>query len=208
MEELGGMPLTLQTYLHEEILPRYAAFDAAHGIEHVTAVLRDSLEIAKDQNARLDLSYTIAAYHDVGILQGREKHHIYSGEILMKDDVLVEFFTQNERRLMQEAVEDHRASSDHEIRSLYGKIIAEADRSLVPESIMRRIVLYTRQHFSSYTPDQQYARAITHVEEKYGEQGYLKLPLASKKNQEGLKALRVLLKDEKAFRALYDKVNI
>ncbi len=43
---------------------------------------------------------------------------------------------------MREAVEDHRASTDHEPRSLYGKIVAEADRIIDPDTTLRRTVQY------------------------------------------------------------------
>ena len=36
------------------------------------------------------------------------------------------------------AAKDHRASSDHEPRDIYGKIVAEADRQIVPETVIRR----------------------------------------------------------------------
>ena len=39
---------------------------------------------------------------------------------------------------MGEAVEDHRASSGHRPRSEYGLIVAEADRFIDPETIIRR----------------------------------------------------------------------
>lgn len=41
---------------------------------------------------------------------------------------------------MREAVEDHRASSDHEPRSIYGKIVAEADRIIDTDTTLRRTV--------------------------------------------------------------------
>lgn len=43
---------------------------------------------------------------------------------------------------MREAVEDHRASSDHEPRSIYGKIVAEADRIIDTDITLRRTVQY------------------------------------------------------------------
>ena len=39
-------------------------------------------------------------------------------------------------------VEDHRASTDHEPRSIYGKIVAEADRIIDPDITLRRTVQY------------------------------------------------------------------
>ena len=43
--------------------------------------------------------------------------------------------------MIGEAVEDHRASLPYEPRSLYGKIISEADRDLDFERILKRTLL-------------------------------------------------------------------
>ena len=43
---------------------------------------------------------------------------------------------------MKEAVEDHRASNKHVPRSIYGKIVAEADRIIDPDITLRRTVQY------------------------------------------------------------------
>jgi hypothetical protein len=48
---------------------------------------------------------------------------------------------------MKEAVEDHRASASKAPRSIYGKIIAEADRDLDPETIFRRAIQYGIENY-------------------------------------------------------------
>jgi uncharacterized protein len=42
---------------------------------------------------------------------------------------------------MKEAVEDHRASSSRQPRSIYGKIVAEADRDIDTHEIFLRAIL-------------------------------------------------------------------
>lgn len=125
---------TLWKYLEQNILPRYAEFDAAHRAGHVRDVLRNSLEIARDYHVNGNMVITVAAYHDLGLSQGRENHQTASGEILMRDRTLRNWFTEEELAVMREAVEDHRASTGREPRSLYGKIVSEADRSVDPEA--------------------------------------------------------------------------
>ena len=58
----------------------------------------------------------------------------------MQDARLKRWFSAEKIKLMKEAIEDHRASASHAPRSLYGKIIAEADRDIVPEVVFRRTV--------------------------------------------------------------------
>lgn len=39
--------LDLVEFIETQILPRYAAFDRAHNMEHVTRVIRSSLELSR-----------------------------------------------------------------------------------------------------------------------------------------------------------------
>ena len=135
------IPQSLISYIETEIIPRYKSFDKAHNLSHVQAVIEESLILAgQHANADKRLVYTIAAYHDTGLCRDRATHHLVSGEILMADTTLRQWFSPKELLLMKEAVEDHRASADHEPRSIYGKIVAEADRIIDPDITLRRTV--------------------------------------------------------------------
>ena len=76
--------------------------------------------------------YVIAAYHDLGLYEGREFHHITSGKVLLADETLRRWFTDEQLLQMKEAIEDHRASNKQAPRTIYGMIVAEADRIIVP----------------------------------------------------------------------------
>ena len=115
----------LQAYVEQAILPRYEHFDRAHGPEHARTVIEQSLALARHYQVDRQMVYAIAAYHDVGLEKGREMHHIHSGEILAADTKLRQWFSPQQIAVMREAVEDHRASSDHEPRTIYGRIVAE-----------------------------------------------------------------------------------
>lgn len=91
-------------------------------------VIRQSLEIAWHYAVNIEMVYAIAAFHDLGLAIDRKTHHLESGRIVREYQRLVEWFTQEEIETMAQAVEDHRASLDHEPRSIYGKIVAEGDR--------------------------------------------------------------------------------
>lgn len=91
---------------------------------------------------------------------------------------------------MAQAVEDHRASGGREPRSVYGKIVSEADRDIDPERVVERTMAYGKYRCPQLGPEGQVRRAVAHIREKYGEGGYLKLWLSSPRNQAGLHTLR------------------
>lgn len=137
------IPQTLIRYIETEIIPRYEHFDKAHNLSHVQTVIDESLALAKlYPQADERLVYTIAAYHDTGLCRDRATHHLVSGEIIAADANLLQWFDKAEIKIMREAVEDHRASTDHEPRSIYGKIVAEADRIIDADITLRRTVQY------------------------------------------------------------------
>ena len=193
----------LAEYVEANILPLYEAHDAAHGPDHVQAVLQNSFTLlgewteAHPSSAPPDpnLVYTIVCYHDVGIVFGRENHEITGAKRLWEDAALEQFFTVSERLLMKEAIEDHRASRKERPRSLYGCLISEADRDITPERIVRRSMEYGRAHHPELDGEGLVERAVGHIAEKYGENGYLHLWMPCRRNEEGLETLRRWLKD-------------
>ncbi len=191
------LPIELVEYLYLDILAKYQTFDQAHQLDHVHQVLKTSLEIAKElKDIRLDLVYVIAFYHDIGNLFGRDEHHLTGAKYLEDDPMIQKHFNQEDIKIMKEAIEDHRASHDQPPRSIYGKIIAEADRDIIPEIIIKRTVQFGLSHYPKINKEEHIIRAIDHIEEKYGRKGYLKLWLDSKKNVEGLEALRKMLENK------------
>ena len=132
--------LDLMSFVETSILPRYTAFGRSHGLSHVQRVIANSLELARRTGADINMVYAIAAYHDLGMSGPRAIHHITGGKILAADARLKKWFSPEQITIMREAVEDHRASASHEPRSIYGKIVAEADRDLDPEVVFRRAV--------------------------------------------------------------------
>lgn len=117
---------SLVAYAEAEIIPRYEHFDRAHGTDHVRTVIAQSLALAAHYDVDINMVYAIAAYHDTGLAYGRERHHIDAGRILAEDAEVRRRFTGEQIEVMREAVEDHRASSDHAPRTVYGRIVAEA----------------------------------------------------------------------------------
>lgn len=192
-------------YVEQEILPRYDHFDAAHQRNHADEVIERSLALAKHYEVNNDMVYTIAAYHDTGLCEGRDTHHLVSGRIIREDKKLRDWFTEDQIETMAQAAEDHRASSGHEPRSIYGKIVAEADRLISPEKVIRRTIQFTQDHFPDYDKEQQFQRFREHLMEKYSDTGYLKLWLPESENAPRLEELRKIIRDEHKMREAFEK---
>ncbi len=199
----------LKNYVETAVLPRYEAFDRGHDRTHVERVIAESLALAQNYDVDTNMVYVVAAYHDVGLPQGRERHHIYSAELLLADKNLRRWFSDADLRLMAEAIEDHRASGSRPPRSIYGSIVAEADRDITPELILRRTLRFSLRQQPDATADWHIRRAVAHLHEKYAEGGYLRLWLHSPKNERGLAELRALIANETALcqqlRKLFDE---
>jgi uncharacterized protein len=194
--------MTLHEYIENEILSRYAAFDKGHQRDHAESVIEESMVLAQEYGADKEMAYVIAAFHDLGLEKGRELHHIYSGEILMADPILPQFFNKEQLMLMRDAVEDHRASSKNAPRSIYGAIVAEADRHIDPETILRRTMQFGLKQNPEADFEWHFNRAYQHMLEKYAEGGYMRLWLNSKRNVEGLNALRAIIHDKEVLREI------
>lgn len=194
--------MTLEQYIEQTILPQYDAFDGGHQRDHALTVIRESLKLAREYHADERMAYTIAAYHDLGLRFDRETHHLRSGEILMADETLRQWFTEEELLTMRDAVEDHRASGKHPPRTLYGAIVAEADRQIDPHTVIHRTMAYSAKLCPDGDFETLYRRTKEHLLDKYAEGGYLRLWLSSERNVQGLSALRDIIRNEALLREL------
>lgn len=203
---LQNPSLDLVEFVETQILPQYAAFDKAHNMEHVTTVIRRSLDLAGKIGANLDMAYVIAAYHDLGLSGPRAVHHITSGKILMQDARLKRWFSQEQLRIMKEAVEDHRASASRAPRSIYGKIVAEADRNIEPETVIRRTIQYGLSNYPQLNTEGHWQRFMEHMNEKYSTNGYIKLWIQGSENEVKLNELRRLIAEPDKMRSVFDSI--
>lgn len=196
----------MKHYLETEIIPRYETFDKAHRTEHVRQVIAESLKLASYYVVDERMVYAVAAYHDIGLCEGREHHHLVSGRMMRADSRLREWFSEEEIEVMAQAVEDHRASNVHAPRSIYGRIVAEADRLIEPMQILRRTVQYGLSHYPELSKDLHYSHYCEHLHEKYAEGGYLKLWIPESENAAQLRALRRIIADESQCRAAFEQI--
>lgn len=198
--------LDLVEYIETTILPQYAAFDKAHNIGHVMSVIRRSLDLVRTTGADINMVYAIAAYHDIGMSGPRAVHHITGGRILVRDVCLRKWFSQEQMKIMKEAVEDHRASASHAPRSIYGKIVAEADRDMSPETVFRRTVQFGLANYPELDRDAQWQRFREHMANKYSVHGYIRLWIPGSENERKLKELRGYIVNPVELRKIFDRM--
>lgn len=198
--------LDLVEFVETKILPQYAEFDRAHNMEHVTRVIRNSLALARTTGADINMVYVVAAYHDLGMSGPRAIHHITGGKILMQDMRLRKWFSESQIKIMKEAVEDHRASASHAPRSMYGKIVAEADRDIDPDVVLRRTVQFGLANYPEKSRDEQWSRFCEHLENKYSANGYIRLWIPGSENEKKLKALRSIIADKAQLARLFNQI--
>ena len=197
--------IELQKYIESEIIPRYDEFDAGHRRDHVMTVIEQSLELAQYYDVDINVVYAVAAYHDTGLVDSRERHHVASGEIVMADECLRQWFGEEQIVVIAEAVEDHRASNKNVPRSIYGKIVAEADRLIDGATIVRRTIQYGLAHYPHLDKDGHYNRFVEHMNEKYAEGGYMKLWIPESPNAQRLRDFQQKIKSDKELRLLFEK---
>ena len=195
----------LQHYIEEEILPRYDHFDQAHQRNHALSVISESLLLAEAYPVNPNMVYAIAAFHDTGLAENRERHHLISGRIIRNDASLKQFFTPEEIEVMAQAAEDHRASSNHPPRSIYGCLVAEADRLIDDHTITARTIQFSLSHYPMLDKEGHYQRFCEHMKEKYADGGYLKCYIPQSSNAERLKEFRRLLQHPAQTRALFEE---
>ena len=193
-------------FIETNILPRYTQFDRAHGLPHVTRVINQSVKLAKTIGADINMAYAIAAYHDLGLEGPRAIHHLTSGKIIASDARLKKWFSSEQIKVMKEAVEDHRASASHAPRSIYGKIVAEADRELNPETVFRRTIQFGIDRYPEKDKEEQWRRFNEHLDNKYSQHGYIRLWIPGSENEANLKAIRELIMQPEKLKKIFNRI--
>lgn len=198
----------LRGYIETEIFPEYDKNDAGHGTSHIEYVIRRSMKFAEQfKDVNLDMVYVVAAYHDVAHYINKDEHEALSAEIFYKDEKMKEFFNEEERRIVKEAIEDHRASLEGEPRNDYGKIVSSADRTINLDTTIQRAHAYRLKHFPDSTVEEMVDDAYEHIRDKYGKDGYVKTYVIDKDLEDLRKEVDSLIADKNKFRERYMEVN-
>ena len=212
----------LLKYIYEDIVPEYASFDPAHREDHALTVIGQAMELldrmpiwlkehpedAKVWDIPVDRNVLMAAAacHDLGLINGRDNHHLDSGKIIRRDMRMREWFSEEQVELIAQAAEDHRASGKGAPRSIYGMLVAEADRVIVGETIILRTIQFGQKHYPELDRAGHLNRACDHLKEKYGRGGYLRLWIPWSDNAARLNELQDLIDDEAAMMAEVERI--
>lgn len=198
----------LEKYIKNEILPQYEKNDSGHSLVHIDYVMKRCFKFAEQfGNIDFNILYTIATFHDIAHHIDKKNHEKLSAEIFYNNEKMKEFFSEEERILIKEAIEDHRASANTEPRSDYGKIISSADRSTDIDDFLRRTHAYTLKHFPNCTKEEMLKRAYDHTEQKYGKSGYAKHYVKDEEYEKFREEINSLLLNKENFAKIYCRLN-
>lgn len=201
---------SLQNYIEKEIFPQYQKNDQGHNLEHITYVIDRSLKFAQTiSNINYDMVYTIAAFHDIGHALDPKNHEKISGDRLASDEVIKKFFTEEQIAIMVEAIYDHRASKEGDPETIYGKILASADKNTSVESSLQRTYAYRKKNYPNLSLEETIEESRRHLIQKFGKQGYAnsKMYFEDKAYQQYLEEIGRLVQDKEEFEKQYKKIN-
>ena len=206
----------IEAYVFDVIVPLYKGFDSAHREDHALTVISQAMHLLDKMPkgfAEVDreMLFVAAACHDLGLVNGRERHHLDSGEIIRSNAKLKEWFSEEQIETIAQAAEDHRASGKSAPRSIYGMLVAEADRVIDGETIIRRTIQFGMNNYPELDREGHIRRAVEHLREKYGRGGYLKLWIPWSDNAARLSELQDIIADAAAVytatASAYDSLN-
>lgn len=206
----------LKEYILSEIKPQYKSFDKAHSTSHFNFVTKNCVEygselIKKGYEVNLEIAYVVGAFHDIGISIEREGHAKHSGKIVRNTKKLKEFYSDEEIEMIAQAVEDHSSHLEYEPRSIYGKIVADADRNNTMYLVFSRPIKFGIRHEPDSDRQTHINRAFEFVNHKFGRNGYVKYWLDIPQTTKEQQAVWTLLDDETACKAyiagIFDEVT-
>ena len=201
----------LINYIEKNVFPIYDLNGESHNLNHIKYVLNRAFEISKPYETELDYNilYTAVAYHDIGDHIDRKNHEKVSAKWMYEDKELEKYFNIDEREIIKEAIEDHRSSSKSIPRSLYGKILASADKNVEVDVYFKRAYGYGLEHYPELDQLEQIERVYAHAIEKFGKNGYAvsKYYVEDTKYAEYLEKLQELIENKEEFIRRCKEVN-
>lgn len=202
----------LKSYMEEKIFPLYDDNIGGHGLDHIKSVIARSFEIIREFKLDVDINkvYVIASFHDIGYKQDPNNHEQVSSELFLKDEFMKEYFSPEDRKIISEAIVDHRASLEYEARSIYGKIVSSADRAIDVDAMLIRSLCFQRDKHKAEQPtlDEVITYSYEKLHKKYGVGGYAKMYYPDEKYQKYLHTMQELLNNEEQFRSYERKLAL
>ena len=202
----------LKKYVEEEIFPQYAKNDQGHGILHILEVIRRSFVFNKALNLNLDpnMMYVIAASHDLGKYlehETGEKHARIAGRKFIENQSFSNFFTDSQRGVIKEAIEDHSSSLEDMPRSDYGKLVSSADRNTSIEMVFIRSFFVGKRKNPDQNMEDYLDFTLNRLRKRYSVEDSENMFFADSDYEKFLFDMRELLKDGEKFKNLYCEIN-
>ena len=191
----------LKEYIEKEIIPLYDNNYIGDGRDRVEYVLERSQHIIKENDLKVneDILYTVICFHDIRKNNNEEGHEFISAEIMYKDYFLKIFFSDAEREVIKEAIEDQRANNKRDPRNIYGKILSSASRNSSIEQCLKRSYYYGKKKDPNASDEELFNRAYDALNNKFGVNGYAKFYFKDSIYDKFLVDIRLLLKNKKEF---------
>lgn len=199
----------LKEYIETAIFPMYEKNDKAHNIIHIKEVIRRSFALNETLKLNLnqDMIFAIAACHDIGKYIDHEIHEKIAADNFIKDQNMKNFFSDEERITIKEAIEDHRSSKENQPRSIYGQLISSADRNTRIEIVFIRSFFVAKERTPEMDINEYLDYTFHRLSKRYGEKNPENMFLEDRTYQVFLSDMRKLLKNETKFKDLYCRVN-
>ncbi len=200
----------LVSYINDKIFPEYDKNDKGHGILHILAVIRRSFELKESLGLDYlddDMIFAIASCHDNGKYIDHKTHEKIAAERFYTNPEFRNFFTDEQRKIIKEAIEDHRSSFDDTPRSDYGKLISSADRNSTIDIVFTRSFFVGQDRMPDLTMEEFLDFTLNRLRKRYSEEDSENMFFEDEIYANFLRDMRNLLKDEKAFKDKYCQVN-
>ena len=199
----------LKDYIENNVFPGYEVNDKAHGIIHIKEVIRRSFALNDTFKLGLDknMIYTIAACHDLGKHENHQIHEKIAANRFINDSNFEKYFSNEERQIIKEAIEDHRSSKEEMPRSTYGKLISSADRNTRIEIVFIRSFFVAKERMPETNIEEYLDYTIQRLSKKYSEENPENMFYEDEIYKTFLVDMRALLKKEDEFKNRYCAVN-
>ena len=165
----------LKKYIKKNIFSKYEKY-YSHGMIHINNVINNMLMLADYYNLDKNMSYIVAAYHDIGLNIDRENHEYESGKILENDLELKKYFDNKQIAIMKEAIEDHRGSRKIRPRNFYGECLSDSDRDFDIEILAKRQIATSLKNYPELkTFDEHFERCYEYICKRINDKGNFNL---------------------------------
>ena len=118
---------------------------------------------------------------------------------MYNNEFLKSFFTEEERLLIKQAVEDQRAKLENEPRNIYGKILSSASRNSSVEQCLERPYNYGKKKNPNATNEEIFEGAYNALLGKFGKDGKANFFFRDTTYEQFLHDIRELLSNKDKF---------